>query len=242
VDKGENSRMSSFVGAIAIADLVKSTLGPKGMDKILQSMSTGGVQITNDGATILKSVHIDNPAAKVLVDMSKTQDDEVGDGTTSVVVLAGELLRQAEMLMNQRVHPMTIMDGWRLAVAAARDALKASARDNGENKDQFREDLLNIARTTLSSKLLNKDKNKFATLAVDAVLRLRGSTDLNLIQIIKLPGGSLEQSYLEEGFLLEKKIGVGQPKTIKNAKILIANTPMDTDKIKIYGSRKFLLF
>jgi len=237
VDKGENSRMSSFVGAIAIADLVKSTLGPKGMDKILQSMSTGGVQITNDGATILKSVHIDNPAAKVLVDMSKTQDDEVGDGTTSVVVLAGELLRQAEMLMNQRVHPMTIMDGWRLAVAAARDALKASARDNGENKDQFREDLLNIARTTLSSKLLNKDKNKFATLAVDAVLRLRGSTDLNLIQIIKLPGGSLEQSYLEEGFLLEKKIGVGQPKTIKNAKILIANTPMDTDKIKIYGSR-----
>ena len=94
--KGENARMSSFVGAIAIADLVKTTLGPKGMDKIMQSMSEGGkISVTNDGATILSSIHIDNPAAKVLVDMSKTQDDEVGDGTTSVVVLAGELLRQA---------------------------------------------------------------------------------------------------------------------------------------------------
>ena len=237
VDKGENSRMSSFVGAIAIADLVKSTLGPKGMDKILQSMSTGNVQITNDGATILKSIHIDNPAAKVLVDMSKTQDDEVGDGTTSVVVLAGELLRQAEQLMTQRVHPMTIMDGWRMAVAAAREALIASARDNSKDPVKFRQDLINIAMTTLSSKLLNKDKLKFSTLAVDAVLRLQGSTDLNLIQLIKLPGGSLEQSYLESGFLLEKKIGVGQPKRITKAKILIANTPMDTDKIKIYGSR-----
>lgn len=237
VDKGENSRMSSFVGAIAIADLVKSTLGPKGMDKILQSMSSDNLQITNDGATILSSIHIDNPAAKVLVDMSKTQDNEVGDGTTSVVVLAGELLRQAEELMDKRVHPMTIMDGWRIAVAEARKALINSARDNKSDKEKFRADLINIAKTTLSSKLLNKDKSKFANLAVDAVLRLEGSTDLNLIQIIKLTGGALEQSYLEEGFLLEKKIGVGQPKRIENAKILIANTPMDTDKVKIYGAR-----
>eukprot|EP00510_Aplanochytrium_minuta_P006256 CAMPEP_0184027680 /NCGR_PEP_ID=MMETSP0954-20121128/14345_1 /TAXON_ID=627963 /ORGANISM="Aplanochytrium sp, Strain PBS07" /LENGTH=541 /DNA_ID=CAMNT_0026312291 /DNA_START=44 /DNA_END=1670 /DNA_ORIENTATION=+ len=239
VNQGESARLASFVGAIAIADLVKSTLGPKGMDKILQSVSEkdGALNITNDGATILKSIHIDNPAAKVLVDMSKTQDDEVGDGTTSVVVLAGELLRQAEKLVQQRIHPMTIVDGWRLATKAARDALIASAKDNAGDMEKFRDDLLNIAKTTLSSKLLNKDKDKFSNLAVDAVLRLKGSTDLNLIQVLKMPGGSLEQSFLDEGFLLKKKIGVGQPREIHDAKIMVANTPMDTDKIKIYGSR-----
>ena len=237
VMRDENARMASFVGAIAIADLVKSTLGPKGMDKILASMESGNIQVTNDGATILKSVYIDNPAAKVLVDMSKTQDDEVGDGTTSVVVLAGELLRQAEVLTQKRIHPMTIVEGWRMAATAARKALEASAVDHGADKVAFREDLLNIARTTLSSKLLNKDKDKFANLAVDAVLRLKGKTDLNLIQVLKMPGGSLEDSYLDEGFLLCKRIGVGQPKAMDNVKIMVANTPMDTDKIKIYGAR-----
>ena len=110
-EKGEHARLQSFVGAMAIADLVKSTLGPKGMDKILQSVSKGNaVTVTNDGATILKSIYVDNPAAKVLVDISKAQDDEVGDGTTSVVVFAGELLRQAESLVNQKIHPMTITE------------------------------------------------------------------------------------------------------------------------------------
>ena len=109
---------------MAIADLVKSTLGPKGMDKILVSMGQGNhVTVTNDGATILKSIYVDNAAAKVLVDISKAQDDEVGDGTTSVVVFAGELLRQAEQLVNQKVHPMTIIQGFREACAAAREAL-----------------------------------------------------------------------------------------------------------------------
>ncbi|KAK6131362.1 hypothetical protein DH2020_034903 [Rehmannia glutinosa] len=152
---------------MAIADLVKTTLGPKGMDKILQSTGRGhSVTVTNDGATILKSLHIDNAAAKVLLwqalssfsDISKVQDDEVGDGTTSVVVLAGELLREAEKL---------------------------------------------------------------------------GSTNLESIQIIKKPGGSLKDSFLDEG----QKIGVGQPKRIENAMILVANTAMDTDKVKIYGAR-----
>uniref|UniRef100_A0A7S2ZH73 CCT-beta n=1 Tax=Rhodosorus marinus TaxID=101924 RepID=A0A7S2ZH73_9RHOD len=109
-EKGETARLSSFVGALAITDLVKTTLGPKGMDKILQS-SSGSVTITNDGATILKSIYIDNPAAKILVDISKTQDDEVGDGTTSVCCLAGELLREAEKLVDQRIHPQTIIAG-----------------------------------------------------------------------------------------------------------------------------------
>ncbi|XP_037435706.1 T-complex protein 1 subunit beta-like [Triticum dicoccoides] len=237
-EKGERARMASFVGAMAIADLVKTTLGPKGMDKILQSTGRGrSVTVTNDGATILKSLHIDNPAAKVLVDISKVQDDEVGDGTTSVVVLAGELLREAEKLVNMKIHPMTIIAGYRMAAECARNALLKKTMDNKDNTDKFRSDLMNIAMTTLSSKILSQDKEYFAELAVDAVLRLKGSTNLESIQILKKPGGSLKDSFLDEGFILDKKIGLGQPKRIENANILVANTAMDTDKVKIYGAR-----
>jgi len=240
IDKGENARLSSIVGAIAIADLVKSTLGPKGMDKILQSVgpdTNNSISVTNDGATILKSVHIDNAAAKVLVDIAKVQDDEVGDGTTSVAVFCGELLREAEYLIAQRIHPQTIAAGWRLATSEARKALESSTLDHSKDPKQFRDDLMKIAKTTLSSKLLTHEKDHFAKLAVDAVLRLQGSADLEHIQILKKPGGSLRDSYLEDGFLLDKTIGIGQPHRIENAKILVANTSMDTDKIKIYGSR-----
>jgi len=238
VEKGENARMNSFVGAIAIADLVKTTMGPKGMDKILQSMAPGGgITVTNDGATILKSIYVDNAAARVLVNISKTQDDQIGDGTTSVTVLAGEFLREAEKLTSAKLHPQTIAQGWRMALNIARKTLESAALDHSSNPELFREDLMKIARTTLSSKLLSHDKEKFANLAVDAVLRLKGSTNLEHIQIVKKPGGSLRDSYLENGFILDKKIGVGQPKRIENANILIANTPMDTDKIKIFGTK-----
>ncbi|XP_030070367.1 T-complex protein 1 subunit beta [Microcaecilia unicolor] len=237
-EKAETARLSSFVGAIAIGDLIKSTLGPKGMDKILLSGGRdASVTVTNDGATILKSIGIDNPAAKILVDMSKVQDDEVGDGTTSVTVLAAELLREAEVLVSKKIHPQTIISGWRKATHTAREALLKAAVDHGSDEEIFRTDLLNIARTTLSSKLLTHHKDHFAKLAVDAVLRLKGSGNLDAIHVIKKLGGSLTESYLDEGFLLDKKIGVNQPKRIENAKILIANTGMDTDKIKIFGSR-----
>ncbi|KAG8865324.1 T-complex protein 1 subunit beta [Tulasnella sp. 330] len=230
-ERNESARLSSFVGALALGDLVKSTLGPKGMNKILQSGSTGEVNVTNDGATILKSIQLDNAAAKILVNISKVQDDEVGDGTTSVCVLAAELLREAEKLVMAKIHPQTIVEGYRIASAAALAAL--------ENNDstQFRQDLFNIARTTLSSKVLSQDKNYFANLAVDAVLRLQGSTDLEHIQIIKKVGGKLTDSYLDEGFILDKSISVQCPKRLEKAKILIANTSMDTDKIKIFGAR-----
>uniref|UniRef100_A0A673A656 T-complex protein 1 subunit beta n=1 Tax=Sphaeramia orbicularis TaxID=375764 RepID=A0A673A656_9TELE len=232
-EKAETARLSSFVGAIAIGDLVKSTLGPKGMDKILLGGGKGGtVTVTNDGATILKAIGVDNPAAKVLVDMSKVQDDEVGDGTTSVTVLAAELLREAELLIAKKIHPQTIISGWRKATQTAREALREAAVDHRSD-----EDLLNIARTTLSSKLLTHHKDHFAQLAVNAVMRLKGSGNLEAIHVIKKLGGSLTDSYLDEGFLLDKKIGVNQPKRLENVKILIANTGMDTDKIKIFGSR-----
>lgn len=241
-EKGEMARLSSFVGAIAVSDLVKSTLGPKGMDKILQPMSTEGgnekITITNDGATILKSVYVDNAAAKILIDISKTQDKVVGDGTTTVCVLAGELLREAEKLVNSKIHPQLIIQGYRLARDRAKQALAKIALNNSSDQEQFRLDLINIAKTTLSSKLLTHEKEFFAKIVVDAVLRFKHETpNLEHIKIIKKPGASLKDSFLSDGLILEKEISVGCPKIKKNARIMIANTPMDYDKIKIYGSR-----
>merc|ERR1712060_859890 len=137
------------------------TLGPKGMDKILQPIGgkgSGSATVTNDGATILKSVWIDNPAAKILVDISKTQDSECGDGTTSVVVLAAEMLRNAQYLVEQKMHPQVIIKGYRLALAAARESLDTLSQDHGSDAKAFREDLIKIAKTTLSSKLLKHEK------------------------------------------------------------------------------------
>lgn len=243
-ERGENARLSAFIGAIAVGDLVKTTLGPKGMDKLLQSATRAESQITNDGATILQSIPFDNPAAKVLVNISKVQDEEVGDGTTTVTVLAAELLREAEKLVNRKIHPQTIIDGYRIANKAAREALIRSAIDHSQDKAAFREDLLSIARTTLSSKILSQDKEKFAQLAVNAILRLNGSTNLDHIQVISKLGGKLSDSYLDDGFILEKNFGVRQPKRIgkiagkqEGTKILVANTPMDTDKVKVFGAK-----
>ena len=247
-EKGENARLSSFVGAIAIGDLVKTTLGPKGMDKILVPQSASApIQVTNDGATILKAVLVDNPAAKILCDISRIQDEEVGDGTTSVCVLASELLRQAEKLIDQRrIHPQTIIQAYRLASQAAIKALAESSTDAQSNSisssetsfsPSLKESLLQIARTTLSSKVLASHRDYFANMAVDAVARLGGSRELERIQIIKKTGGRLEDSYLAPGFILPKRIGANQPKRIEGARILIANTPMDTDKAKVFGSK-----
>lgn len=201
--------------------------GPKS-DKIV---------VTNDGATILGAVHIDNAAAKILIEISKTQDDEVGDGTTTVCVLAGELLREAEKLIMAKIHPQVIIQGWRLARDAAKEKLEEIAMDNSTNEAAFKEDLMNIARTTLSSKLLTIEKEHFAKLCVDAVLRLKGSANLELIHVIKKAGGTLKDSFLDDGFILEKQISVGCKRFLKNAKIMVANTPMDYDKIKIFGAK-----
>jgi T-complex protein 1 subunit beta len=199
--------------------------------------STGEIMVTNDGATILKSIALDNAAAKVLVNISKVQDDEVGDGTTSVAVLAAELLREAEKLVDKKIHPQTIIAGYRIASQAALKALEDSAVNHIKNPEAFKKDLLAIARTTLSSKVLAQDRDHFARLACEAILRLKGSVDLTHVQVIKKAGGKLSDSYLDEGFMLDKKIGVNQPKRLEKAKILVANTSMDTDKVKIFGAR-----
>ena len=240
-EKGEMARLSSFIGAIAVAELVKSTLGPRGMDKILQPQSTEGgnekMIITNDGATILKNIYLDNPAAKILVDISKTQDSIVGDGTTTVVVLAGELLREAEKLVTQKIHPQIIISGYRQARDRARETLIKISMNNKDDKVQFRQDLVNIAMTTLSSKLLTHEKEFFANIVVDAVLRFKEGANLEAIKVLKKIGGSLKDSFLCDGLILEKTISTGCERVRKNVKIMVANTPMDYDKIKIYGSR-----
>eukprot|EP01083_Nonionella_stella_P211356 764293_1 len=240
IQKGDHARLSSFIGAIAVADLIKTTLGPKGMDKMLVSGGPhgGDVTVTNDGATILKKIPVDNPAAKILVNISMTQDDEVGDGTTSVVVLAGELLREAEKLtLMQKLHPQTIIRGWRKSLVIAKDALSACAVDNKNDDKLFKKDLLNIAKTTLSSKIVTAELDFFAKLCVDAVLRLKGSIDLDMIQVIKKQGGTMRDSFLDSGFILDKNFGLSMATTYTNPKIMVANTGMDTDKIKIWGAR-----
>lgn len=146
-------------------------------------------------------------------------------------------MREAEKLIeNQKIHPQTIITGWRNATNVATEALKNAAMDNSADFDRFREDLLNIARTTLSSKILSQHKEHFSKLAVDAVLRLKGSGNLSAIQVIKKRGATLADSFLDDGFLLDKKPGVHQPQKISDARILIANTSMDMDKIKVYVS------
>ena len=147
------------MGAIAVADLVKTTLGPRGMDKILVPVAAGpknkNINVTNDGATILRAMHVDNAAAKILIDISKTQDEEVGDGTTTVAVLAGELLREGEKLIHMRLHPQTIINGWRKARDVARKRLLEIARDNSADQAKFKADLINIAKTTQTPLMLH---------------------------------------------------------------------------------------
>jgi len=229
------------VGAIAIADLVKTTLGPKGMDKILASMGDEQarkiITVTNDGATILNSIYVDNPAAKILIDISKTQDEEVGDGTTTVAVLAGELLKEAEKLVNSKIHPQVIIKGWRAARERAQNVLKEICMDNSADEEQFAKDLKNIALTTLSSKLLLHDREKFADLAVRSVLRLKGSGNMDYIKIIKKAGGTLGDSFIADGMILEKTISTGCKKFMENPRVMVANSSMDNDKIKIMGSK-----
>ncbi|KAK9511038.1 hypothetical protein O3M35_005687 [Rhynocoris fuscipes] len=208
-EKGEMARLSIFAGAVAIGDLVKSTIGPKGMDKMLVKFDPKGnsrVVVTNDGAHILKAIGVDNPAGKILVDMAKGVDDLVGDG-------------------------------YRLAADVAVEALNRNAVNYKEDDEAFNGVLEKIAATALSSKILAMNKEKFSKLAVKAVLRLKGSRNLDAIHIIKKLGASLNDSFLDDGFILNKKVGQFQPKRVENAKILLANIAMDSDKIKVFGSR-----
>jgi T-complex protein 1 subunit beta len=219
-----------------IVDFVKSTLGPKGMDKILFSKS-GMIKVTNDGATILRNAASNSLILNIIRDICNVQDNEIGDGTTSVCCLIGELIIEAEKLISLQIHPQIVIKGFRNAAKEALQIIEKNSFDNSGNLKLFCNNLLSVAKTTLNSKIIFPFREHFGRIAVKAVLKLKGSTNINQIQIIKKCGGSLRNSFLEDGFILEKKIGVNQPKRIQNPKILIANTQMDIDKIKIQGAK-----
>jgi chaperonin GroEL (HSP60 family) len=216
-----------------IAESVRSSLGPKGMDKMLVD-GFGDVTISNDGATILDEMDVQHPAAKMMVEVAKTQDDEVGDGTTSAVVLAGELLNKAQALMDKDVHPTVIVDGYQEAGEKALEFLrKVAIKVNPTDKVMLRK----VAKVALASKLVAEHKDYVGDLAVNAVLQVAeksGPTykaDVDDIKVEKKPGGSLTDTTLIQGVLLDKEIvHPGMPKRVENAKIAILNCALEVEK------------
>ena len=232
-ERGKEALFSNIAAARAVADAVRTTLGPRGMDKMLVT-SIGDVIITNDGVTILKEIDVEHPAAKMMVEAAKTQDAEVGDGTTTAVVLAGELLKQAEELLHKNVHPAVIANGYRLAAEKAKEILKEIAKPVSKEDE---ETLKKIAMTALSSKLAATERALLAELAVKAVKRIMEEVngeikvDIDAVQIIKKQGGAVSDTELIDGIVVDKeKVHPGMPTVIKGAKIALINHPLEVKK------------
>ncbi|MCX9014256.1 MAG: thermosome subunit beta [Candidatus Methanoperedens sp.] len=234
--KGREAQSNNIMAAKAVAAAVRTTLGPKGMDKMLVD-SMGDIVITNDGATILKEMDIEHPAAKMIVEVSKTQDDEVGDGTTTAAVLAGELLKNAEELLEAGVHPTIIAAGYRLASVKAKEILQTIARPvTGTDRDL----LYKIAATAITGKGADSSKEVFANLAVDAVSSVvdtengKHTVDVEDIKVEKKVGGSVEESILIKGMVIDKdRVHSNMPKKVTNAKILILNEALEIKKTEV---------
>ncbi|MEJ2295930.1 MAG: thermosome subunit beta, partial [Candidatus Lokiarchaeota archaeon] len=230
---GKDAQKNNITAAIAVAEAVRTTLGPKGMDKMLVD-SLGDVTITNDGATILDTIDVEHPAAKMIVEVAKTQDDKVGDGTTTSVVIAGELLNFAQELMEQSVHPTIIFRGYRKALVKSKEILKNLATPIDINDKKI---LKQVAETSMNSKLIESVKSHFAQIAVDAVSlirEMRGDTviiDLDQIQMIKKEGKSLLDTKIIDGIIVDKEIvHPMMPKSIKDAKIALINSSLEIEK------------
>lgn len=230
---GKEAQRNNIMAAKAIAETVKTTLGPRGMDKMLVS-SLGDVTITNDGATILKELDVQHPAAKMLVEVAKTQDNEVGDGTTTAVVLAGELLAKAENLLDQNVHPTLIIDGYKKAADKAQEIVNNISIPMNIEDDKL---LTNVALTSMGSKGITVAKEHFAQLAVDAVKQVaeeiggKLKADIDLIKILKKHGKSLDETELIKGMVIDKEIAHPQmPKQVERAKIALLNNKLEIEK------------
>lgn len=231
--KGREAQKNNIQASKVIAELVSSSLGPKGMDKMLVD-SLGDVTITNDGATILKEIDVQHPAAKMLVEISKTTDNEVGDGTTSAVILAGSLLENAESLITQNIHPTIIVDGYRKATKKAKQYLKEIAETVTANDKHM---LTKIAKTSMQTKIVKKESDVLADMIVRSVLAVaekdgeRYEVDPDDIKVEKKAGGSIKDSKMIQGIVLDKEIvHGGMPKKITNAKIALINTPLEITK------------
>ncbi|MEM2419384.1 MAG: thermosome subunit beta [Candidatus Bathyarchaeia archaeon] len=230
---GREAQRNNIAAAKIVAELVKTTLGPKGMDKMLVS-SFGDVTITNDGATILKEIDVQHPAAKMLVEVAKAQDNEVGDGTTTAAVLTGELLAKAEELLDQNIHPTIIIEGFKKASEKAREILEKISISVNINDDKK---LLDVAMTAMGSKGIAAAKEHFAKLAVEAVKQVAEEkdgkirADIDLIKILKKHGKSLEETELVKGMVLDKEVAHPQmPKIVHNAKIALLNAKLEIEK------------
>ena len=231
--RGSEARNANIMAARIVSEAVKSSLGPKGMDKMLVD-SFGDVTITNDGATMLKEMDVQHPAAKMMVEVAKTQDDEVGDGTTSVVVLSGELLGKAVELMDKKIHPTVIIDGYRDAQEQALKFLEEIAL-KVEPKDK--EMLKKVAMTSMASKLISGHSDYLSDLAVDAILQITEETDdgyeadLDMVKLEKKPGGSLTDTTLISGLVIDKEVvHSDMPKLVREAKIGLLNASMEVEK------------
>ena len=234
--KGREAQNNNIMAAKAVAAAVRTTLGPKGMDKMLVD-SLGDIVITNDGATILKNMDIEHPAAKMIVEVAKTQDDEVGDGTTTAAVLAGEFLKNAEELLEAGVHPTVIASGYRLASIKAKEILQTLAKPvTVEDKEL----LLKIAATAITGKGAEAHKDVFSNLAVNAVLAVvdkengKYTVDVEDVKVEKKVGGSIEASELIEGMVIDKeRVHTNMPKKVKDAKILLLNEALEIKKTEV---------
>jgi len=231
--KGRDAQRNNISAAKIIAEIVHTSLGPRGMDKMLVD-SLGDVTITNDGATILKEIDVQHPAAKMLVEISKSTDNEVGDGTTSVVVLAGALLEHAESLLEQEVHPTIIVDGYRKAAKKAKQFIKSIAQQITPNDKPI---LLKIAKTALQTKMVRKESDQLSDLVVKAVLAVAQkegdsfTVDVDDIKVEKKAGGSIPDSSIIQGIVLDKEVvHSGMPKKVTNAKIALINTALEISK------------
>ena len=231
--RGRDAQRNNIMAARTIAEAVKSSLGPKGMDKMLVE-SFGDVTITSDGRTILDKMDIEHPAAKMMVEVAKTQDNEVGDGTTTSVVVAAELLGKAEELIDKNVHPTIIIEGYRKAADKALETFENIAI---KVEPEDREFLKKVAMTSMASKLVSENRQQLAEIAVDAVLHVvekidaEYRVDLDDIMVEKKPGESMTETKLVKGIILDKEIvHPGMPKRIENAKIALLDTPLEVEK------------
>ncbi|MFZ0005072.1 MAG: thermosome subunit alpha [Methanoregula sp.] len=232
-NRGQEAQENNIAAAKAVATAVRSTLGPKGMDKMLID-SMGDIVITNDGATILKQMDIEHPAAKMMVEIAKTQDDEVGDGTTSAVVIAGELLKQAEELLQSRVHPTVIGEGYQQAAVkslAILESLSVAVKPSDTAM------LEKVAETAISGKGAEAYKKLLCAMVVKAVTSITepdGTVDIKHINVQKKVGGAVENTVLIEGMVLDKeRANPGMPKVVKDARILLLNAAVEFRKTEV---------
>ncbi|MEA3202323.1 MAG: archaeal chaperonin [Thermoplasmata archaeon] len=234
-DKGRGAQSNNIMAARAVAEAVRSTLGPKGMDKMLVD-SMGDVVITNDGVTILKEIDIEHPAAKMIVEVAKTQDQEVGDGTTSAVIIAGELLRRAEELIDD-VHPTLINQGYRKAHQKALEILPSIAHPVSTSDTALLTKIATTAMTGKSAAFQNSLLSKIAVDAVTAIEEKQGNktiADTDNIQVVKKSGGSVDDTQLIKGIIVDKeRVHAGMPKSVKNAKVALLDVALEIKKTEI---------